>query len=63
MIENVVVMGEFIGRDELISPVNIEFHVKYVSPSLGIKFEGNSDVVSLLQGKMAVAAIRANKIG
>jgi hypothetical protein len=53
--ETVVVLGEFIGRADMISPVSIQFHVRYVSPALSIKYEGGSYFVSLLQGKMAVA--------
>ena len=38
VIENVVIMGEFVGRSDLISPVNLQFHVKFVSPVLGLKY-------------------------
>jgi len=61
--ENVVVLGEFVGRDDIISPVSIQFHVRYISPALTIKYEGSSDCVSLLQGKMNVAQIKGNKLG
>jgi hypothetical protein len=63
VIETVVVMGEFVGRGDIISPVSIQFHVKFVSPRLTLRFEGSSDVVDLLQGRMAVANIKVNKLG
>lgn len=56
-------MGEFIGREDQISPVSIRFHVHYVSPKLILKYEGNSEVASILQGKLAIVNVKANKLG
>ena len=56
-----VIMGEFIGRNDLISPVSIKFHVRYVSPTIQLKFEGRSDIQSLSNGRIAIARIKANK--
>lgn len=51
------------GRDEKISPVSIRFHVRYISPKITLKYEGSTDVISLQHGKMAVASVKANKLG
>lgn len=58
-----MVTAEFINRAEDIAPVNIQFHIHYVMPKLRLKFEGNSQVVSLVGSKMPVSRLKANKIG
>ena len=63
MIETVVAIGEFVGRNEQISPVSIKFHIRYVSPRMLLKYDGNSEMMSLPQGRMGVASIKANKLG
>lgn len=56
-------MGEFIGREDQITPVKIDFHVRYVSPKITLKYLGNTEVVTLLQGKLAIISLKPNKLG
>lgn len=56
-------MGEFIGREDQIAPVKIDFHVRYVSPKISLKYLGSTEIVSLMQGKLAVVSLKPNKLG
>jgi hypothetical protein len=56
-------MGEFIGREDQISPVRIDFHIHYVSPKLSLKYQGNTEVANIMQGKLAVISLKPNKLG
>jgi len=37
--------------------------VRYISPKLTLKYEGATEVLSLRDGKLAIANIKANKVG
>jgi hypothetical protein len=37
--------------------------VRYVSPRLALRYEGATEVLSLREGKLAVANLKANKMG
>ena len=37
--------------------------MKFISPTLTMKYEGGSDIVHLVNGKIAVASLKPNKMG
>lgn len=63
IIETVVVLPEFIGRKDQISPVSISFHIRYLSPKLVLKFEGSTQILSLAPGQLTVVSLKPSKLG
>ena len=58
-----MVTSEFIGREESISPIEINFNIHYVEPKLRLKFFGKTDGMFLTKNKISVVRLKANKIG
>ena len=55
--------GELIGKSELVSPISINFNVKYSVPRLRMKYEGKSDYEILEKTRVPIIKLKANKIG
>lgn len=63
IIETVVITSDFVGREESIAPLEINFKIHYIMPTLRVRFEGRSESLALARNRITVVRLRANKFG
>ena len=51
------------GKSELVSPISINFNVKYSVPRLRMKYEGKSDYEILEKTRIPIIKLKPNKMG